>query len=370
MDGTSSWWVQSHGHAHPYVADAVAKQAAALSQTLFADFTHPSAEELAERMCVMTDMHRVFFSDDGSTSVEVALKVALLHARATRPGAKRIAALDGAYHGDAFGAMSVSARTEFSRPFERLLFDVDFLPFDDPVPAMESLFARGETAAFIVEPLVQGTAGMRFYPPQTLSAMVRIARKHGVTVIFDEVMTGFGRTGKMFASQWIDEKPDLICLSKALTSGVLPMGLTLANERMFEPFAAGETLWHGHSYTGNAVACAAALASLDLFEKAETWPQIQALAEAQAAGVDVMAGAGAKNVRACGVILAFEVETAGPPGYFNEVKHKIKTYALRRGLAVRPLGNTVYFFPPYCTPLDDVRRAHEILAEGLASQWA
>ncbi len=314
-------------------------------------------------------MHRAFFSDDGSTAVEVALKIALLHAALVRPEARRVAALEGAYHGDAFGAMSVSARSEFSRPFERLLFDVDFLPFHDPVPAMETLFSRGQTAAVIIEPLVQGTAGMRFYPPQILSDMVRTARKHDVTVIFDEVMTGFGRTGKMFACQWIDEKPDLICLSKALTAGVVPMGLTLANERMFEPFSAGETLWHGHSYTGNAVACAAALASLDLFEQPETWRQIQALVDAQAAGKSVLTAAGAQNVRSCGVILAFEVETDGPQGYFNEIKHKIKSYSLHRGLAVRPLGNTVYLFPPYCTPLDDLRRSHEILAEGLTNAW-
>ncbi|MDW8335317.1 MAG: aminotransferase class III-fold pyridoxal phosphate-dependent enzyme, partial [Bacteroidia bacterium] len=219
------------------------------------------AEALAERLTSLTETSRAFFSDDGSTAVEVALKIALMHAAATRPGAWRIAALEGAYHGDAFGAMSVSARTEFSRPFERLLFEVDFLPFDNPVPAAQSLFARGETAALIVEPLIQATAGMRFYSPQTLAELVETARKFDVCVIFDEVMTGFGRTGKMFAFEWIDSKPDLICLSKALTAGVVPMGLTLASEKMFAPFAKTETLWHGHSYTGNAPACAAALAS-------------------------------------------------------------------------------------------------------------
>ncbi|MCS7087040.1 MAG: aminotransferase class III-fold pyridoxal phosphate-dependent enzyme, partial [Bacteroidia bacterium] len=212
LDGTSSWWVQSHGHAHPHVVSAFCRQASALCQVLFADFSHPSAEALAERLTSLTGTGRAFFSDDGSTAVEVALKIALMHAAATRPGAWRIAALEGAYHGDAFGAMSVSARTEFSRPFERLLFEVDFLPFDNPVPAAQSLFARGETAALIVEPLIQATAGMRFYSPQTLAELVETARKFDVCVIFDEVMTGFGRTGKMFAFEWIDSKPDLICL--------------------------------------------------------------------------------------------------------------------------------------------------------------
>jgi adenosylmethionine-8-amino-7-oxononanoate aminotransferase len=369
LDGTSSWWVQSHGHCHPAVVKAVAAQTHALTQTLFADFTHPMAEELAERLTAMTGMHRAFYSDDGSTAVEVALKIALQHAAATRPGAVRVAALDGAYHGDAFGAMSVSARTEFSRPFERLLFDVDFLPFDDPVPAAEVLFSRQTVAALIVEPLIQATGGMRFYSPETLSRLTGVARNHGVSVIFDEVMTGFGRTGKTFAYQWTDVKPDVLCLSKALTAGIVPMGLTLADERMFEPFAGEETLWHGHSYTGNAVACAAAVASLDLFEKPETWEAINAIVAAQRAGAEALRNAGALNARANGVILAFEAPNDGPAGYFNQIKHKIKRFCLERGLAIRPLGNTVYFFPPYCTTTQDVARAHEILADGLHSGW-
>ncbi|MBN8217326.1 MAG: adenosylmethionine--8-amino-7-oxononanoate transaminase [Spirochaetes bacterium] len=358
IDGISSWWVNLHGHAHPSLARAIAAQARKLEQVIFAGFTHEPAETLADRLCRILPgpMERVFFSDDGSTSVEVAIKIALQYWHNQGRPRRSLVALDGAYHGDTFGAMSAGARGIFSAPFDRHLFRVERLPFPSPdklaaaLAKFRRLLAGDRIAAFIYEPLVQGSAGMRMYPPASLAALLELARTAGVPCIADEVMTGFGRTGTLFASQQVRPQPDLVCLSKGLTGGFLPMGLTAVSRRIFRAFDSAEpdrAFWHGHSYTANPLACAAALASLDLLLAKESLEDRRRVAATFAGWArKLSAHPAASNPRHHGCIFAFEVR-ASRGGYLSPVRDCLEKAFLERGVLLRPLGNTVYVLPPY-----------------------
>ncbi|HYD63933.1 adenosylmethionine--8-amino-7-oxononanoate transaminase, partial [Azospirillum sp.] len=298
LDLISSWWVNLHGHAHPAIVEAIARQAATLEQVIFADFTHAPAATLAARLAgiLPEGLTRVFFSDDGSTAVEVAMKMARQFWRNRGDGRRRrYLAFDGAYHGDTFGAMSVGKSSGFYEPFHDLLFEVSHLDYpatwdgDAEVEAKEAaalakldawLADHGDdVAAFIAEPLVQGAAGMRMVRPAFLRAVVERVRAAGALVIFDEVMTGFGRTGALFASLRAGIAPDLICLSKGLTGGFLPLSATVTTEAIYEGFLDGSfdrAFAHGHSFTANPLGCAAALASMDLLLAPETLARLGA----------------------------------------------------------------------------------------------
>jgi adenosylmethionine-8-amino-7-oxononanoate aminotransferase len=371
-DGTSAWWVTVHGHCHPYIAEAIASQARTLDQVLFADFTHPAAEALVQRLGERTGLKWGFFSDDGSTAVEVALKIALQYFHNRGERRTRLLALEGAYHGDTFGAMSVSARSRFSAPFADLLFEVEWLPFPSPdnedllYQKLQAIEGRADIAAFIGEPLLQGTAGMRGYLPKYWDVIARAVRQAGGLVIADEVFTGFGRTGTLFATDQCAEKPDILCLSKGLTGGFMPLGLTLVHERVFEAFFTGEplkTFFHGHSYTGNPLACAAALANLELWERAETQAQLEALVRTQAE----LARAWAERfpslpVRQVGLVWATELPDSDT-GYLSHHRHQLKAFALERGIYLRPLGNVAYILPTLASTAAELRRAVEVVAE-------
>ena len=275
IDAVSSWWVNLHGHSHPYIAQKVSEQLTTLEHCMFAGFTHEPAVKLAERLLELlpAGMKKIFYSDNGSTAVEVAIKMALQYWSNQGIKKNKLLALQNAYHGDTFGAMAVSARSIFTGAFTDFLFDVDFIPFpgrDDAghsLAVLERLLQNGDVAAFIVEPLVQGSAGMLMYDADTLELLFSLCRKYGALIIADEVMTGFGRTGPLFACDYIQTSPDIICLSKGLTGGTMPMGVTAATQAVFDAFYDDDRLkmlYHGHSYTANPAICAAALASLDL----------------------------------------------------------------------------------------------------------
>jgi len=372
FDAISSWWVTLHGHAQPEIADAIARQASALDQVIFAGFTHAPAAELAAQLARRAPggLTRVFFSDDGSTAVEVAVKIALQH-WANR-GAKRrlIVALENAYHGDTFGAMSVSARGLFTDPFTGHLFEVARLPDPvrhDVVDALERLIHKRETeiAAIIVEPMLLGAGGMRMWSAGALRGIRGLTAAHGIPLIADEVLTGFGRTGPTFACEHAGIAPDLMCLSKGITGGCLPLGATLATEELFESFLSNDrskTLFHGHSYTANPVACAAGLASLSLLDDASA-ERRRAIGRAhRAAAVRLETLPGVNNVRVLGTVLAMEL-TSTDPGYLSAVGPSLGRFALGRGVLLRPLGNTVYILPPYCSTADDLSTAYETIAE-------
>ncbi|QTR52628.1 adenosylmethionine--8-amino-7-oxononanoate transaminase [Thiothrix unzii] len=387
LDLISSWWVNLHGHAHPTIAAAIAKQAHTLEQVIFAGFTHQPAAQLAHELVqrLPAGLTRVFFSDDGSTAVEVALKMALQYWRNQGEAQRtRFLAFEGGYHGDTVGAMSVGRGSDFFSTYGSLLFEVGLLPYpqtwdgDADVVSKEQaalavldtyLAQHGETlAGVIIEPLVQGAAGMRMCRPEFLQQLAAKLRAAGILLIFDEVMTGFGRTGAMFAAIKAQVMPDLICLSKGLTAGFLPMSVTVASEAIYAAFL-GENfdraLIHGHSFTANPLGCAAALASLQVFEDEQTLAKLPQIEAWHRQGLAQLAGHPAvQHVRVTGTIAAFDVVTTDA-GYTSAVGAKLKAFFHERGLLLRPLGNVIYLLPPYCVTQDELALAYQTIGEAL-----
>lgn len=358
IDAISNWWVTLHGHGHPYLAQKIYEQAKTLEQLIFAGFTHEPAVRLAERLLQVlpAGFSKVFYSDNGSTAVEVALKMAIQYwNNAGGKPRKKILALTHSYHGDTFGAMSVSERGPFTIAFQDYLFEVIFFdPVANTFPGMPEGrpdFHPEEIACFIYEPLVQGAGGMKMYEAGALEALLKFCKQHGIICIADEVMTGFGRTGKLFASEYMQETADIICLSKGLTGGMMALGATACTQRIYDAFLSDDrakTFFHGHSYTANPIACAAGNASLDLLLQPQCIEGIQRIAQQHAAfAEELKIRPSVKNVRQLGTILAFEIE-AGQDGYLNNVSAAIHKQAMQKGVLLRPLGNTVYTMPPYC----------------------
>lgn len=394
IDGISSWWVNLHGHAKPEIANAIARQALELEHVIFAGFSHKPAVELAKGLLYLANgpyangkgpYTKVFYSDNGSTATEVALKMALQFWANQGQVKHKVIGMAGAYHGDTFGAMSMAERNAFNEPFARHLFDVvslDLAPCNDilaslseedhhTIEQMEAACASGDMAAFIFEPLVQGSAGMRFYKLALLKELLRIAHQHKVICIADEVMTGFGRTGPALAIHHLADEPtlwpQLVCLSKGITGGFLPLGATLCMAEIQEAFRKPEltaTFFHGHSYTANPLACAAALASLDLLNGDVCATQRKELE----AGLKVLAARAAtwplaQAVRQVGNILALEWRSPYPTNYFNEVRHHLYHWCLNRGVLLRPLGNVIYLIPPYCLTTSELNQITTVLEE-------
>jgi adenosylmethionine-8-amino-7-oxononanoate aminotransferase len=373
FDAISSWWVTLHGHAEPRIADAIARQAATLEQVIFAGYTHEPAARLASELVrrLPAGLTRVFYSDDGSTAVEAAIKMAIQYWHNAGQERRTVVALDRAYHGDTFGAMSVGARGLFTDPFARQLFDVVRLPDpsrDDPAGALRAVLEdRDDVAAIVVEPMLLGAGGMRIWSADALRRMRELSLEHEVLLIADEVLTGFGRTGPLFACEHAGITPDLICLSKGLTGGFLPLGATVATERVFRGFwspAREKTLFHGHSYTANPLACAAALASLSLLTDACAVARRRIEDAHRGAARAFASHPRVRDARVLGTVLAFEVDEAAPD-YRNPIGAVLGRFALERGVLLRPLGNTVYILPPYCSTMDDLATAYGVIRDFL-----
>ncbi|WP_066836740.1 adenosylmethionine--8-amino-7-oxononanoate transaminase [Rufibacter ruber] len=375
LDAVSSWWVNIHGHAHPHIAQRVSQQLQTLEHVIFAGFTHEPAVELAERLLKLlpTNQARVFYTDNGSTAVEVALKMVLQYWFNQGVEKTKIIAFEGSYHGDTFGAMSVSERSVFTRPFQQYLFDVEFLPVPVPgkeeqtIERLQELLQHGDIAAFIFEPLVLGTAGMVMYSPEVLDELLRLCRKQKVMTIADEVMTGFGRTGKRFAMDYLTEQPDVMCFSKGITGGTMALGVTTCTQVIYNAFLSQDktkALFHGHSYTANPVACAASLASLDLVEAPEFLQNLERITASHAAFAQELAGKeGIKEVRQTGTILAVEFEV-GETSYFHNLRDVLYNFSLENGVLLRPLGNIVYALPSYCITPEQLAQVYQTM-EGM-----
>jgi adenosylmethionine-8-amino-7-oxononanoate aminotransferase len=374
LDLISSWWVNILGHANEEIADAIASQAHTLEQVIFAGFSHGPAEVLCASLeeILPQSLRRFFFSDDGSTSVEVALKLAYQYF--SNQGVKNRCTyinLEGAYHGDTLGAMSAAGNSSsYHSTFKSFFFQTYSVKFpktpEDEINALSALqrFLEKDgqnTCALIVEPLIQGAAGMRMYRAEFLEKIVNEVRKHGILVIFDEVMTGFGRTGTMFAMNQTLALPDFVCLSKGLTGGFLPLGLTVSTEAIYDAFYSdepGQAFLHGHSYTANPISCAAAVKALEILRRESTQLDIRRIAEVHSRNLESLPHA--QNKRALGTIAAFEVESAA---FAQEITSRM----LSQGLIIRPLGNTIYFIPPYCIDSTDLERAYSQVAALLNS---
>jgi len=370
IDAVSSWWVTIHGHAHPYIAKKIYEQAQKLEQVIFTGFTHEPAVDLAEKLIGILPgrFSRIFYSDNGSTATEVAIKMAIQYWwNCGDKKRTRILALTHSYHGDTFGAMSVSQRGLFTLAFHDRLFDVTFTETPrtgKPVSIAKEIL--DECACVIYEPLLQGAGGMKMYSAEALNELITVCRSHGIVCIADEVMTGFGRTGKMFASSYCSEQPDIICLSKGITGGTMALGVTACTEKIHNAFVVDDkakTFFHGHSFTANPLACTASLASLELFEKENTMQGVERIGGMHKKFSERLTGLKQiENVRVCGTIIAFEVKDE-VGGYTSEVKEKITEKALQQGVYLRPLGNTVYVMPPYCITDEELEKVYSVLLD-------
>ena len=379
IDAISSWWVNIHGHCNEYIANAIAVQAKILEHVIFAGFTHTPAIELSKKLISILPDHfaKVFFSDDGSTSVEVALKMAIQYwYNQDFKNKTTIIAFENGYHGDTFGAMSVAERNAFNAAFDPFLFEVKRLPIPnknniDSIKQQLIAWAdEGNIAAFIFEPLVQGAAGMLMYEAVYLDELIAIAIKKNIICIADEVMTGFGRTGKNFAINYLQNQPDIICLSKGITGGFLPLGVTVSAQKIYDAFYADDakkTFFHGHSYTANPLACAAANASMELLVNEKCQLQIKQIVECHSAfAASIKNNSFVKEVRQMGTILAIELNTTEDSSYFNAVKKTAYEYYLSKGIFLRPLGNVVYIMPPYCITKDELKKVYAVINDSLS----
>lgn len=380
IDAISSWWVNLHGHSHPYIAKKIAEQASTMEHIMFSGFTHAPAIHLAEKLLnhLPSNQSKIFFSDNGSTAVEVAIKMALQFWNNRGEEKPLFIALENAYHGDTFGGMSVGERNVFNQAFEKLLFNVVHIPLPtknnikELESELETLVNNHPVAGFIFEPLVQGAAGMLMYESEFLDRLINVCKKNKVITIADEVMTGFGRTGKFFASDYLENKPDIICMSKGLTGGFMPLGATSCAGFIHEAFISEDkekTFFHGHSYTANPLACSAALASMELMEDPKTFEKINLISESHLAFSDkVNFNKAVKDIRVKGTILAIELKTDEETHYLNSAAQMITDYFLKKGILLRPLGNVFYLIPPYCISKDDMQVIYAAIEEFLATR--
>lgn len=378
IDAVSSWWVNPHGHAHPYITKRITKQLKTLEHVIFAQFTHKPAIRLSQKILnvVPKNLKKVFFSDNGSTAVEVALKMCLQYnINKNNPSKNIILAFENSYHGDTFGAMGVSGVGLFNGHFKNENLQVKFIPTpktqkaEDSIKALEKIdFTK--VAGFIYEPLVQAASGMKMYSVKGMDLVLKTIKENNVLLVADEVFTGFGRTGKMFASDYLSTKPDIICLSKCLTGGVLPMGLTIATQNIYDMFYSDDsskTLMHGHSFTANPIGCAAGLASIELFSKENTLDKIKKIESQNIEFLEkIKSFSIVHNPRVLGTILAFEVyKNSLEKTYFSEQRDKYYQYFLDRGALIRPLGNTIYVLPPYCIKKKQLQSVFQLIFDWL-----
>lgn len=388
LDAISSWWVNIHGHSNPVIADAIHEQALKLEHVLFAGFTHDPAINLANQLTELlpVGLNHVFFSDNGSTAVEVALKLASqYHFNQGIESRNRFIAFNNAYHGDTIGAMSAGGRGTFSLPFKDLLFHTDYVDYpatwigdaeaeekeEISLEQIKHLLRQHEAkhAAVIIEPLVQGAGGMNMCRPVFLEKLRALCSAHDTLLIFDEVMTGFGRTGHWFASTGAHVCPDLICLSKGITGGFLPLSVTVSGKKIYDAFYSDDrnkTFFHGHSYTANPLSCAAAVASLGLLRKNPDCFMNMAGKHLDSAG-DLMDMKQVSKYRVCGTIAAWQVKTGGESGYMNEIAPVLRRKFLDKGILIRPLGDTLYLMPPYVITDDELAGIYRVIPEVLNS---
>lgn len=373
IDGISSWWVITHGHCEPRIVKAIQDQAARLDQVIFAGYTHEPAEEVARGLIRLTGaalpsadpLTHVFFSDSGSTAVEVALKMALGTWHNIGAPRGRIIVMEHSYHGDTIGAMSVGERGVFNRAYAPLLFDVDTIPFplagkeQATLDALEALCRSSDKpAALIVEPLILGAGGMLIYSAELLRSMREICTRHDVLFIADEVMTGWGRTGTLFACEQAGVTPDILCTAKGLTGGSIPLAATLATARIFDAHRSEDRaamFFHSSSFTANPIACAAAAANIAIWEREDVRGRISTLNAHMAARLARLADHPAiENPRILGAIAAIDLRVDSGSGYLVHVAPALRSFFLERGLLLRPLGNTIYVMPPYCISKEQI----------------
>ena len=373
VDGIASWYTAMYGHCHPYIIEQVTGQMRQLDQVVFTGFTHEPAVNLSERLLEILpeNQSRIFFNDNGSTSVEAAIKMALQYYHNQSESRNVLIAFENGFHGDTFGAMSASGLSVYNGPFEQFFLKVDRIPpptvdnTEEVISKLKQILERGDSAAFLFEPLVQGAAGMKMHDKDGLDRLIALCKEAGVLCIADEVMTGFGKTGLNFASDHLTNKPDIICLSKALTAGLVPMGITSCSEDVFNAFLSEKIekgFFHAHTYSANPIACSAALAGLDLLRSDEVQQGMAMIGEAHKVFANKLASISKVNdVRQLGVILAFELDV--PMERYGDMRNKLYTEFMNRGVFLRPLGSTIYILPPYLIKKEELDRIYSAISE-------
>ena len=377
IDAIASWWVNPYGHSNRYLADAIHKQLTTLEHVLFGGFTHEPAVVLSEKLMQIlpSNQAKLFYSDNGSTAVEVAIKVALQFHYNQGQSKRKILAFENAFHGDTFAAMAASGISFFTEAFQGSLLEVVRVPLPtagneaQALAIFEQQVQTGEFAAFIFEPLVQGAAGMIMYEASLLDNYLALCKKHQLLSIADEVMTGFGKTGRNFACDYLTQQPDMLCLSKALTGGTIPMAITSFTQELFDAFYSDDTnkaLFHGHTFTANPTGCAAAIASLELLESAEIQQQIQQISQQHLAFQQRIAThPRVKTTRILGVIFALEIKTESDQAYYGALRNKLYAYFLANGVILRPVGATIYILPPYVITPQQLQKIYQVIEAAL-----
>jgi len=377
IDAIASWWVNPFGHSNKTIADAIYKQLTTLEHVLFGGFTHEPAVLLAEKLIEIlpSNQKKLFYSDNGSTAVEVAIKVAMQYFYNQNIKKTKIIAFEDAFHGDTFAAMAASGISFFTEAFQGSLLEVVRIPVptigneEKTIQMLEKLVKTNEYAAFIFEPLVQGAAGMVMYQPEVLDKLITICKQNNVFTIADEVMTGFGKTGKTFASDYLVEKPDMMCLSKALTGGTIPMAITTFTQEIFNGFYDDDTnkaLFHGHTFTANPTGCAAALASIQLLQTEEIQSNIERIHQSHLKFENTIKNhPKVKTTRVLGVIFALEVTTENQESYYGTLRNKLYDFFIENGIILRPVGNIVYILPPYVISRNQLEKVYQTIEKAL-----
>lgn len=377
IDAIASWWVNPFGHSNKVMADAIYEQLTTLEHVLFGGFTHNKAVELSEKLMEIlpSNQQKIFYSDNGSTAVEVAIKVALQYNHNKGIKKTKVIAFEDAFHGDTFGAMAASGITFFTEAFKGSLLEVVRIPVptegneEQTIKTLENLVKTNEFAAFIFEPLVLGAAGMVMYSAEVLDKLISICNQNNVFTIADEVMTGFGKTGKTFASDYLENKPDMMCLSKALTGGTIPMAITTFSQEIFEGFYDEDTnkaLFHGHTFTANPTGCAAALASISLLQTDEIQQNIQTVHQSHLAFQSKIKNhPKVKTTRVLGVIFALEIKTKTQESYYGTMRNKLYNFFIENGVILRPVGNIVYILPPYIITENQLQKVYQTIENAL-----
>ncbi|EKT3967056.1 adenosylmethionine--8-amino-7-oxononanoate transaminase [Flavobacterium psychrophilum] len=377
IDAIASWWVNPYGHSNQIIANAIYKQLTTLEHVLFGGFTHEPAVLLSEKLIeILPDnQQKIFYSDNGSTAVEIAIKVAMQYFYNKNEKRTTIIAFENAFHGDTFGAMAASGISFFTEAFNESLIQVIRIPVPTAgnekasAIALTNAIKEHHCATFIFEPLVQGAAGMVMYEASELDKLIKICKENQVFTIADEVMTGFGKTGKTFACNYLAQKPDMMCLSKALTGGTIPMAITTFTQEIFDGFYdddVNKALFHGHTFTANPTGCAAALASIQLLKSDEMQENIKRVNTQHLQFQEtIKRHEKVKTTRVLGVIFALEIKTNNQESYYGNLRNKLYNFFIKNGIIMRPVGNIIYILPPYIITNEQLQKVYQTIQEAL-----
>lgn len=375
IDAIASWYTCMYGHCNPYITKRVTEQMQQLDQVVFSGFTHEPAVKLSEALVAILpeNQNKIFFSDNGSTAVEIGIKMTLQYHFNKGEKRQTLVAFENGFHGDTFGAMSVSGLSVYNGPFEDFFIDVKRIPVPNGkntntiLKLLKSIHEQDPVAGFVYEPLVQGAAAMKMHDVEGLNAILNFCKDNTIITVADEVMTGFGKTGKFFASDYMEIKPDIMCLSKALTAGLLPMAITSCSQKIYDAFYSDDLkkgLFHGHTYSANPLACTAALAGIELLQSDDIQKNIQRIIESHRRfDSEISSHPKVESTRQLGIIYALDLNVE--MSRYGGLRDKLFQYFMNHGVFLRPLGNTIYILAPYVISDSELEKVYKTILDAL-----